>query len=257
MVKTANLTTVEFNKHISKPELSNDDFNKIFEELNDVYLELSKEIINKNNDRNEILDKIRIAQKIYKKKLGINNDNVNLVDNQNNDSNQNDNGNNNDDSDSDTDNSDDEVPKVKTTKKDSTKTTQISKTTIKETKTTKAKSSKKNNIDEELESDNELIDNLEKKLEDEVQKKTPVSKTKATKTKFEPEIEENNDAIDVKVKTKTTKTSKTSKKKSEPKQESDTEPEIETKPEIESKPEPVSETKSKASKTKTTKSNKK
>jgi len=47
MIKTSNFSTVEYNKYISKPELSNDDFKKIFEELNECYFEI---YIKKNLD---------------------------------------------------------------------------------------------------------------------------------------------------------------------------------------------------------------
>jgi len=86
MIKTTNLNVAEFNEYISKPELSNDDFIKIFEELNDVYIKISYELFNKNNDRNEIIDKMKKAEKNYKKKLKkkkleINNDYDDFINN--------------------------------------------------------------------------------------------------------------------------------------------------------------------------------
>ena len=68
MVKTSEISIEEFNKYILKPDLSNDDFKKIFDDLNHHYFEKSKEILDKNTERSELLDKIRTAQNIYKKK---------------------------------------------------------------------------------------------------------------------------------------------------------------------------------------------
>jgi Zn-dependent M32 family carboxypeptidase len=66
------LSMGDFNKHISKNGLTNDDYEKIFEELNHKYIDLSKEVQEVNEKRSEILDKIRILQLSYKKNLGKN-----------------------------------------------------------------------------------------------------------------------------------------------------------------------------------------
>ena len=138
MVKVANLSIAEFNKYISKQELSNNDFKNIFEELNDDYLERTNRIYAENVGRSETLDKVRIAQNMYKKKLGITDNNLN---NQNciDDTNNNTNNINNDDADDDVDNdvdndennenSDNEVLKIETAKKTNKKTKAIAKTT--------------------------------------------------------------------------------------------------------------------------------
>ena len=77
-MQTIQLTLSEFLKYISQPNLKEDDFKKIIGELNEKYCEKSHEIILKNEERSEILNKIREAQKEYKKMFGINEVNSNL-----------------------------------------------------------------------------------------------------------------------------------------------------------------------------------
>ena len=66
------LTNSEFTKYITQPNLKNEDFKKILEDLNEKYCEISQEIINKNEERSDILNKLREAQQEYKKMLGLN-----------------------------------------------------------------------------------------------------------------------------------------------------------------------------------------
>lgn len=68
-----NMTTAEFNKYINKNDtVTKDDFEKILEIFNDKYMKTSEEIMKLNEDRHNIIDKIRFAQTEYKKKFGTN-----------------------------------------------------------------------------------------------------------------------------------------------------------------------------------------
>ena len=79
MVNINTLSLSEFNKYISRQDLSDDDFKKIFEDLNEKYMEDSKEVLEINERRSETLDKIRNAQLVYKKHLGNNEINLEEV----------------------------------------------------------------------------------------------------------------------------------------------------------------------------------
>jgi hypothetical protein len=78
MVNVNTVSIVDFNKYISRTDLSNEDFKKVLEDLNARYIELSKEVMEINEKRTDVLDRIRISQLAYKKQLGHNE--INLKD---------------------------------------------------------------------------------------------------------------------------------------------------------------------------------
>ena len=226
MIKPSSLSIVEFNKYISKPELSNDDFKKIFEELNESYFSKSKEIIDKNAERADILDKIRTAQNIYKKKLGLkevdkdldtsNDDKLNTVPN-----------NNQDDSDNENDIVKEDLNvKTKNVKKDKKS---LLKKTHKNKKNKDSDGESESESEKEPEPESELddldeIDNLEKKLEEEINNKTSVKKTTKSKNKLVEinETKAKNPDSEIEQQTKPKKTTKSSKSKhSEPEKKED------------------------------------
>jgi len=232
MIKPSIITIAEFNKYVSKPELSNDDFKKIFEELNDSYFEKSKEIFDKNTERAELLDKIRITQNIYKKKLGLKEVEVDLddIDDK---LNTLPNGVINDvvvpdvEAKSDNESFDEKInPKTKSTKKDKKNLS----------KTKKSKNKKNNDSDEETVSDdNKSIDDLENKLKEEVEKKSIIKKTASTTTKSKP-VEQVDNVKETEKNTKsksTNKTPKSTSKKEEPEEQEPDEQELEEQEETE------------------------
>lgn len=70
MTNCSNMSNTEFIKFITSTELKEEDFKKMFDDLNNKYFDISREVIETNERRSEVLDKIRKLQVEYKNLLG-------------------------------------------------------------------------------------------------------------------------------------------------------------------------------------------